>query len=416
MHKQNTLTRRTFLAAPLLLAPGVFAQPGRRGAGDRVVTGHIGVGARGRALLERVRHGAAAVCDVDEDHLAEGAALVGAGVRVYRDYRELLEQPDIDAVIIATPDHWHALQAVHACEAGKDVYIETPACRVFEEAEAILRAAAWYGRVAHVGASGPRSAAAAFLRKRMRDGALGPLRRVSCWGAANPEGGDPAGNRRAPATLDWDRWIGPSRWMPYNPDRSHGNWRWLFDIGGGNARQQGAELLQTALEALGAPHTGKVTVSAQGAAPSAGFWDCPTTLEATWSFSGGAAEQAGASTIHWRQPGPDDASTAGLLSEGEIETLRLDRCGDQWRVEGQDDGAHEDADPVGRWLDAVRAGRRGADAELETACRAAALATLANVAWRLGRPVTYDLDTGGYGGDTQAERLMRAPGRGPYRL
>lgn len=406
------LSRRAFLAASVVLAPAALAQPGRPRANDRVVTGHIGVGARGRALLTRLRGSAAAVCDVDEDHLADGAALVGAGVRVYRDYRELLEQSDIDAVVIATPDHWHALQTVHACEAGKDVYVETPACRVFEEGRAMVRAATWYGRVVHAGATGPHAQAVAAVRAHLQGGASGTVQGVACWGVANLEGGNPAKNAQAPQTLDWDRWLGPNRWRPYNPDCAHGNWRRLLDFGGGNVCQQGAQLLHVADDLLDLPATGTVTVSATGARPASGLWDCPTTLETTWSFS------ATGLTIHWQQPGPDDAAPAGLSVEGTSDTLRLSWRGDQWRLEAPPQPAEEeseDADPLMVWLEAVRNGDASGGG-LATACRAAALAALANAAWRLGRSVTCDLETGGCAGDWQAERLLRAPGRGAYRL
>lgn len=413
MSQSSLLSRRAFLAATLLPATAAIAQPSRPGPPGRVVTGHIGVGARGCALLARMRGSAAAVCDVDEEHLANGAALVGAGVRVFRDYRELLEQPDIDAVVIATPDHWHALQTVHACEAGKDIYVETPACRVFEEAQAMVRAATWYGRVVHAGAAGPLSRAAAAARMGMQGGALGAVQRIDCWGAANPEGGDPAKNAIAPESLDWDQWLGPNRWRPYNPECAHGDWRWLIDFGGGNVCQQGAQLLHMAYDLLGLPVTGTATVSATGARPVSGLWDCPPTLEAAWSFS------ASEVTLHWRQPGPAEAAPAGLAVQGASDTLRVSWRGSQWRFDAplQEPAAEEseDADPLAVWLEAVRNGDASSGG-LTTACRAASLAALTNVAWRFGRPITCDLETGACVGDLQAERLLRAPGRGAYRL
>ena len=148
--KREEVSRRTFLGTagsvagaalvfPHLISSGVLAAPGRPGANDRLTVAHIGVGGMGAVHLGNMldfrgqgRVNIAAVCDVDEQRLAKAVETAGAGVDPYRDYRYILERKDIDAVIIATPDHWHAVQTVHSCECGKHVYVEKPASVTIE--------------------------------------------------------------------------------------------------------------------------------------------------------------------------------------------------------------------------------------------------------------------------------------------
>lgn len=403
--QDNALSRRAFLAASAgaVAAALPCRAPAQMVTADRVLTGHIGLGEQGRTLLQRCRGLAAAVCDVDEDRLAQGAAIVGAGVRVFKDYRELLEQSDIAAVVIATPDHWHAYQAVHACEAGKDVYIETPVCRSPAEAVALTRAAKWYGGIVHAGGASCLSAAGSALKARLAEGAIGTVHRILCWGDANPAGGDPALDGPAPARLDWDRWLGPSRWALYNPDRFSG-WRWLLDYGGGNIARQGAELITLAAWAVGFPDSSSFRVTAQGQPPEAGLWDCPRTLEASIVFD------AQDLSITWRQPG--EGGGAGMVVEGESGSIRVTWDG-QWSIEGETGGSDED--PFDAWLTALH-DRSGAAAAVALYAQAASMACLANLSYRLGRPLTWGITAGKVIGDEQADRMLRAPGRGPYRL
>lgn len=159
---RSGINRRNFLrgtavaaasAASLQIVPNtVLGGPGRTAPSDDMRFGVIGVGGRGSGFLRpRVT---TAICDVDQNRLNSAAERVGGNPRLFTDYRELLDLQDIDAVFIGTPDHWHALQTVHACEAGKDVYVEKPACNTIEEGRAMVEAARRYSRVVQVGSQG----------------------------------------------------------------------------------------------------------------------------------------------------------------------------------------------------------------------------------------------------------------------
>ncbi|MHC4756145.1 MAG: Gfo/Idh/MocA family protein [Planctomycetota bacterium] len=217
MRHPNKLNRREFLAKagaamsiPYLVPSGVLAGPGRTGANERLTIGMIGVGGMGKGHLGNMIKfrqaglvNIAAVCDVDEKRLAGAIELAGAEVEPYRDYRYILGRKDIDAVLIATPDHWHAVQAVHACEAGKHVFVEKPISVTIEEGKAIVAAAKRYKRVVQVGSQSRSAKPAHDACKYIRNGMLGKVHKVTCWHRLNPTGGTNP-DSAPPPELDWD--------------------------------------------------------------------------------------------------------------------------------------------------------------------------------------------------------------------
>ena len=240
----SDLTRRGFLglSAATLAA---LAAPRRVCAASPLVTampriGFIGLGAAGLEHLEQLKPHCAALCDVDADRLAHARSLVGRRVPETADYRRILESPDIDAVVIATPDHWHAYQAVHACQAGKDLLIETPLGATPGQAAAVEEAVARFGRVAQT-----------TIRVLLSPDLAGPSSDGpwTCWGRPNPSGGNPGQTGPPPASLDWDMWLGPASERPYNPSWAHHYFRWVLDLGGGRIQQEGLPVLAATADA-----------------------------------------------------------------------------------------------------------------------------------------------------------------------
>jgi len=290
MKKSNKLNRREFLATaaagaaamsfPYLVPSGVLAARGRTGANERLTMAHIGVGGMGGHHLgdmkRFVNSGAvkiAAVCDIDENRLAGAVKTAGPGVQPYRDYRYILDRKDIDAVVIATPDHWHGVQMVHAAECGKHVYVEKPACCTIEEGKAMVAAARENKVSVQVGSQG-RSQPEAYLAHRyLVNGNIGHISRVDCFHYPSPEDNNPVPDSEPPAELDWDMWLGPLRWRPYNRRYCHGTFRWLLESGGGQIRDRGAHVMSCAMWWMGADGTGPVTIEATGTAPKKGLWD-----------------------------------------------------------------------------------------------------------------------------------------------
>src|SRR5579864_7978453 len=148
---QATAATAGSAAVPTIIPSGVIGRPGQPGANDRIVYAHIGVGGMGQSHVVKE---AAALCDVDSNQLHEVAKRVEGTPLLVKDYRAILDRKDIDAVTIGTPDHWHAIMTVHACQAGKDVYSEKPTCRTIQEGQAMINAKNKYSRVIQIGAQG----------------------------------------------------------------------------------------------------------------------------------------------------------------------------------------------------------------------------------------------------------------------
>ncbi len=423
--RTHSIGRRTFLAAAAAATAGAavaFPNPvaraalGARGvppASDRIVTGHIGLGARGTRVLEVLRDSAGALCDVDAGRLRGAAAAVGRAIDGSCDYRRMLERRDIDAVVVASPDHWHALHTVHACQAGKDVYVETPAARSLAEGRCMITAVRTHGRVVQVGAQGRSAPAALAARELVRGGALGGIERVACWHYENPVGGHRAA-LEPPPDLQWDRWLGPLPWAPYNPDRA--SFRRLLESGGGHLRGDGAALMSVVLWCLRRDDARLVRVSARGTPPPpSGLWDCPPQLEVVYEFENPAW------TLVWSQPGePEAGATCGAKFVGAKGALVLAGCGDDVAIAHSPAAegplpAGGSADHVCDWLRCIRT-RAEPLMPVESGHAVAVLGIVGTIAYRLGRPLAWDAASERFVGDEEANRLLLVPQRAPYAL
>lgn len=231
-------SRRSFLAASgALTTAGSYSRI--LGANDRIGMATIGTGGRGQYLMkEATRAGGiewVAVSDVYNARRDKAASIAGGPVKTFNDYRQLLEIKEIDAVIVATPDHWHAQVAVDAMKAGKDVYVEKPMVHYPKDGQALVKAARQYKRVVQVGMQAravPHYQEA--RRKYVDSGIMGKIGLVRTWYDAN--GGyvlvAPPGMEQKPDGLDWDRWCGPGPKVPWNPGIYFSPYKWLHYDGG----------------------------------------------------------------------------------------------------------------------------------------------------------------------------------------
>lgn len=228
------MTRRDFVKNTAVLAAGVGAtlSSGRATANDTVRAAFIGVGNRGGQLIDfALKHPdieIVALCDVYEPHLKKSAEKVGKPVEFFSDYRKVLERKDIDAVFIATPDHWHALQAVDACDAGKDVYVEKPMSITIHEGRRMVEAARRNQRVVQVGLQRRSGQLLAELAKKVQDGWIGKVTVARCYRITNmwPSGMGKAADGEPPADLNWDMWLGPRPARPFRDTIAPYKFRW----------------------------------------------------------------------------------------------------------------------------------------------------------------------------------------------
>ncbi len=446
-------SRRKFLRQSATAAAGaslfhivpstVFGSQDRPAPSDRLNIGHIGLGGRGRRFLrpaisatDRVLQDpnlggrgerylrpsqSIALCDVDSNRLDEAASKIGGKPRLYKDFRRLLEQRDIDAVFIASPDHWHALMTIMACQAGKDVFVEKPACNTIEEGRAMVVAAERYGRVVQVGSQGRSQDAAWHACKYVRNGQVGTVRKVTCWHYENPLG-DWTPNAEPPPHLDYDAWLGPAQWVPYNERRTHGRFRWMLDFGGGQIRDRGAHVMSIAMWIMNQDHTGPVKVTATGDPYPDGMYDSPRNMTVTYEFKNPDW------TLLWAQPGetpPELPAKYGAKYWGDNGSVVV-TYGDGQPTDTEDKAKRYQV-PCGG-VEVYRSPGHAEDFEdciktrnkpimhIEAGHRVASLCILGNIAYALGRPLEWDPVSERVRDDEEANRLLSRPGRGQWHL
>ena len=228
------ITRRTFTKAAAAATVGLTAARAQRvlGANDRIRLGFIGVANRGRQLIDAFQSHeqaeVAALCDVCEPTLALARERYGQDLASYRDFRKMLEQRDLDAVVIATPDHWHAIQTIDACQAGKDVYLEKPVSMTVYEGRQMVKVARRTGRVVQVGLHRRASDLYAEVSQRVQADLLGKVTVCRCYHLSNmyPTGMGRAEPSPPPPGLDWDLWLGPRPEEPYRETIAPYKFRW----------------------------------------------------------------------------------------------------------------------------------------------------------------------------------------------
>ena len=224
--------------------------------GDKVNLSLIGCNSQGfwdlKCHLDYNDATCVALCDVDSKVLNERAAEIkktyNQEPKLYSDFRKMLEQKDIDAVIIGTPDHWHCLQLVYACQAGKDVYVEKPMANSIAECNIMVKAAEYYNRIVQVGQQQRSGYVFQESMKMIKEGTIGKLRKVNIWGNFNyGTGSVPEADGPVPEGVDYDMWLGPAPLRPFNINRFHGSWRHFWDYGGGLMSDWGVHLLDMGL-------------------------------------------------------------------------------------------------------------------------------------------------------------------------
>ncbi len=436
MSKKTGISRRSFLkrgaattlgalAAPALLPSAAWGAAGGVAASERITVGFIGMGMLGIGthlpyFLGDSQAQVVAVCDVEEKRLLESQAAVDShytaqssggtykSCAVYRDFRDLLARDDIDAVVIVTPDHWHAAMSVMAAKAGKDIYCEKPMSHDIAEGRAVADAVRRYGRIYQTG-SQQRSEYNGMFRRAVElvhAGAIGELKSIDVGVSGPPNMDYHLAAEPVPEGLDWDMWVGPAPFRPYNavlcPMVNNGwpAWRYHRDFGNGSITDMGAHHFDIAQWALGMDDSGPVEII-----PPDG--KATTRLEFRYANGVTMYDHGATDDIFHGTEGTIFVSRDHIRTEPEgILETRIPSDGPQYN---RNKGHQAD------WLHCIRTRQRPI-ADAEVGHRSATVCHLAVMAYRLGRTLRWDPQAEAFLGDDEANLLRSRPMRSPWHL
>jgi predicted dehydrogenase len=438
------LTRRTFLKASLgtaagaaLLAPAVVPASvfGANAPGNRITVGMIGMGRQAyysnvKSFLSFPDVQVVAVCDVDawrlengrrvvEEHYAKGRqAGVFRGCAVYRDFRDLLERTDIDAVMISTPDHWHVPMALAAARAGKDVSCEKPLTLCIAEGRALSDTVRRYHRVFRTDSEFRSHACFQRACELVRNGRIGELHTIRTGVPAGDVAGPPQPTRPVPEELDYEMWLGPAPAAPYTENRVHPRrgyerpgWMRVRDYCEGMVTNWGAHLNDIAQWGNGTERTGPIEVEGTGQYPGDGLWEVLLDFEIQYRYANGVRLLYNVSRPYIRFEGSEgwieaDYDTRSLKAQPES---LLDSS------PGASDIRLPLKDEKRDFIDAVKT-RGPTLADAEVGHRTTSLCQLGHIAIQVGRKLTWDPEQERFTNDDTANRLLGRPLRSPWHL
>ncbi len=369
-----------------------------------------------------------AMCDVDENVLntraKEISGITGKMPLLYNDYRKVIDNKDIDVVIVATPDHWHCLPTVHACEAGKDVYVEKPLANSIAEIQVMLKAARKYNRVVQVGQQQRSGQHWQDCVALVKSGKLGTIRKIKTWGYFDyGKGGPKVADIETPAGIDYDMWLGPSPKHTFNKNRFHGSWRFFWEQGGGLLTDWGVHLLDIPLWAMDVTIPKSVMASGGIYAYPNNFIETPDTLNVLYDF--------GNFTLEWDHAGGISKGlygrSYGVAFIGNNGTLVVNREG--WEVIAEEaDGKpkteliiFQPADKqdhfkhVQNFMECVTSRKRPV-CDVEFGHNAAFIAHAGNIAYRTGNKLQWDNSKNQFLNDVQANALIKPTYRSPWKF
>ncbi|HEX3447003.1 MAG TPA: Gfo/Idh/MocA family oxidoreductase [Isosphaeraceae bacterium] len=445
----DRITRRDFVES-MGMSAGAISLLGTTGVAaaspnDKIRLGLIGAGSRGNQLLDSFFKQSdieiIAVADVDDRHAGETAERVkkekGNLPQSARDYRFLLDRKDLDAVIIATPDHWHALPAIQAVLAGKDVYVEKPVAHNVGEGQAMLHAARKTNKIMAVGTQQRSSSHFQRAVEIVRSGQLGKIFWVQTWNFENisPVGMGKYPDGEAPSHVDYDRWLGPAPLRSFNPNRFHLLFRWFFDYAGGMMSDWGVHLNDIVIWALNSKGPKSVCTTG-GIFTTDDERDTPDTMQVVYEFPGCTLTYSMRKGNGLKYNGHE----YGILFCGTDGSLVLDRSGFEVipdkvvlpygiklvhgdrptrkielkpesvtkGVDGQD--AH-----VRNFLDCMKS-RALPTCDIEIAHRSTNTCHLGNISYKLGRKLEWDADNETFKNDSEANALLKREPRKGYEL
>jgi len=427
------ITRRGFVkgtagtAAGLSLAAAAGPATGALGANEKIVMGFIGTGGQGMAHLQRMSKmpdvAIAAVCDVDPARYEAAAQTAGSSPKMCKDFRQVLDMKDIDAVLIATPGHWHVITAVAACQAGKDVYVEKPLGHNIREGRVFVDAAQKYNRVTQVGMQQRSAPHWINAVKRIHDGEFGKITMVHVWNAWSLEGmfgdiGNPPDSDPPPG-VDYDLWLGPAPARPFNRLHFHGTHYFFWNYGGGMMNEWAIHLFDVVAWAMKSGVRSVAAIGGKLAHDDAR--ETPDTAGAVFECPGYTMVYTLRHANNWPPHGQMDH---GIEFFGSKATLQINRSGFQMYHEADRDtrkpfyseqGDTTLEDHERNFLECVRT-RKPTNAYAEIGHRGSIIGHLANISYRVGRRVRWDAEAETIPDDPEAAILLTRQYRAPWHV
>jgi predicted dehydrogenase len=436
----HQLSRRRFLGAATALAAGSalpvwfleesrsYAQPAApTSANDKPHIALIGCGSQGRGDAKNASNfgTVVAVCDVDDGHARQAAGMF-KGAQVYKDFRKLLERPDIHAVINGTPDHWHTLVNLAALKAGKDIYSEKPLTLTIDEGKRLVAAVRDSKRILQTGSQQRSDARFRLACELVRNGRLGTLTHVTTILPTGLRGG-PFKPSAVPEGLDWDFWQGQTPEREYVKERCHFSFRYWYDYSGGTMTDWGAHHNDIALWGMGLDHSGPITVEGKPLAePVPGGYTAASEYEVNYTYANGVTHRCASTTINGpfgnvaRPPKPGELphgvkfeGSDGwiFVTRGKIEASRPEILSEP--LTSKKVSLYVSNNHMGNFFDCVRS-RKPPICEAEVGHRSVSVCHLGVIAIRLGRKLRWDPEHERFVGDQEAESYVARAMRKPY--
>ncbi|HUT35581.1 MAG TPA: Gfo/Idh/MocA family oxidoreductase [Planctomycetota bacterium] len=419
----------TTLAAPHVLTSAALGGPGAAPASDRVRVGFIGTGGHGigrnlQGFLGQRDAAVAALCDVDDGCLARGVHVTeqayknrGLGdeltsILKTKDWRQVIERPEVDAVMVSAPDHWHCLMSAWAVRAGKDVICEKPTYCI-AEGRALADTVKRYGAVFQTSTEDRSIGIYHRLAEVVRNQLIGKLQRIELTLPAAPGSpGDPT-PQPVPPGLDWDMWLGPAAWAPYCPGRVHFNFRYCANTGAGILADWGCHQCDTAQWANDTERSGPVEIEGTGQRFGHGLYDTFHTYDITYRYASGVVFHIKSGGTGLRFEGTD----GWVESPSWCAPIRASRP-ELLTAPVPVTGVHLFTCPAGEhrnFLDCVKT-RRDPYFPAEVGHRCASVCHLGTISMLLRRKLTWDPVAEEFPGDPEANRLRSRPMREPWTL
>ncbi len=423
------ITRRTFFQGATLAAAATRVV----GANDRIHVGIIGLGGRGQSLVGSYSGigecQVTGLCDVNQAALERAQArLLKAGAAKaaeYADMRKMFDDKNIHAVSMSTPNHWHALGTIWACEAGKDVYVEKPASYNVYEGNRMVEAARKHQRMVQVGSQGRSTPHKIKAMALLKEGVIGKLYQAKglCYKRRRSIGKTPP--QPVPAGIDWDQFLGPAPMRPFTMNRFRYNWHWFWDTGNGDIGNQGVHEMDICRWGMGEAGLPNWTFSSGGKYIYDDDQETPNTQTATMDYG----DMQIVFEVRGLLTGPEaglpvrPGNTVGNLFYGSDGWMWVDGRGftvykGEQNEKVMEEKGSEDSGVILHIKNFLAACRsrdyKSLTAEIEIGALSAALGHLANVSYRVGRKLTWDKARGRFVNDAEADKLLTRDYRKPY--